>query len=58
MTKYKMFQKSRIHPLDVHMINTSVRKKKDIKFVNSPIAFLRNKYENSLNKKINNRYNK
>mgnify|MGYP001241505826 FL=1 len=43
MTKYKMFQKSRIHPLDVHMINNSVRKKKNIKYVNNPIAFLSNK---------------
>jgi hypothetical protein len=55
MTKYKMFQKSRIHPLNIDMINET--RKKDMTFMNSPIAFLRNKYEKTLNRKIRDKSN-
>lgn len=57
MTKYKLFQKSRIHPLNIDMINETVREKNDITFINSPIAFLRNKYEKTLNRKIRDKSN-
>lgn len=52
-----MFQKSRIHPLNIVMINETVREKNDITFINSPIAFLRNKYEKTLNRKIRDKSN-
>ena len=50
-----MFQKSRIHPLNIDMINET--RKKDMTFINSPISFLRNKYEKTLNRKIRDKSN-
>ena len=54
MTKYKLFQKNRIHPINIKLINEDENhKKREVPFLNSPIAFFRNKYENSLNRKHN-----
>jgi len=53
MTKFKMFQKSRVHPLNMKLVNDTRERSKNIKFVDSPIAFFRNKYEKTINRKIN-----
>lgn len=55
MTKFKMFQKTRVHPLNMKLVNENNKLPyiKNIRFIDSPIAFFRNKYEKTINRKIN-----
>lgn len=55
MTKFKIFQKTRVHPLSMKLVNENNKLPytKNIRFTDSPIAFFRNKYEKTINRKIN-----